>query len=97
MKCFRCQFRRHKIDVRRTQESGQLIDGNRLIDAGPPGETRYDYANDLALLIEANDAEPGHLIARHRQHGDGDVGLGVRVCLEEMLEIHAIELIAGQD
>ena len=41
--------------------------------------------------------KPARLLPRHRQHGNGHVGLAVAVRLEQVLKVHAIELIAGED
>ncbi len=37
------------------------------------------------------------LVARHRQHGDGRIGVRIAVRLHQLPEVHPVQLIAGQD
>ena len=72
---------------RRGADGGQLLGRFRFLDE----------ANYPAGIVQSHDAESGCLIFRHRQDGDGNIGVGFAVRLDQISKIHAIELVAGED
>ena len=54
-------------------------------------------AGDLAQVVELEDPHVGGVVGRDRLRGDGDVGVPLDVRLEELVEVHAVEVIAGKD
>ncbi len=54
-------------------------------------------ADDLALVVEPEDAHLGGVGACHRLRGDRDVGAALDVRVDQLAEVHAIEMIAGED
>jgi hypothetical protein len=53
--------------------------------------------DDAPGLVDAHDAEAGGLIGGHLLHGHGGVGARLAVGAQHLPEVHAVELIAGED
>ena len=47
--------------------------------------------------VDPHDAARLGLLLGHRQRGDRDVGLVLQVRADHVLEVHPIELVAGED
>ena len=85
----------------------------RLLDRGPAGDRSLRdaaadlrqtlgrrllfEADDLAQVVELQDPHLRRVVGRHRLGGDGDVGVALDVRLDELVEVHAVEVIARQD
>ena len=94
------------VDAHGGEERVGLDVLERAIDGGPVHPQLVEQCRVLRLLHEAgdapvggdlHDAEGAGVAARHRDGGDGDVGAGGDVLLEDGAEVHAIELVAGED
>src|SRR5262249_22686877 len=57
----------------------------------------FEKSDDSPRIVEPDDTEVRGLFAVDWQGGDRDVRLGIDVCLEHPLKIHAVELIARKD
>ena len=54
-------------------------------------------ADDLAGRVEPEDAHLRRVVGRHRLRGDRDVGVALDVRLDELGEVHAVDVVAGED
>ena len=54
-------------------------------------------AGDLAEIVELEDAHLRGIVGRDRLRGDRDVGAALDVRLDQLVEVHAVEMIAGED
>ena len=57
----------------------------------------FDEAGDFTGVIELHDAEAAGRGAGHGYSGDGDISVGGQVRFEHGSEVHAVELVAGED
>ena len=52
---------------------------------------------DAMLPVNPHDAEAGCILPVHAGGGDGDVGPGCDVTVQKGLEVHAVQLVSGED
>src|SRR5262249_32581228 len=55
-----------------------------------------DQAKDTVVIAQLEDAQVRGLGPADRHDGDGHVGVGVAVSLQQPLKVHAVKLVAGQ-
>ena len=53
--------------------------------------------HDLTAGVESEDAHAGRIVRRDRLRGDGDVGLAIDVRVDEIAEVHPVEMVAGKN
>ena len=72
--------------------------GGRVVRLALLGRLRLLHEpGDAALRVHAQQPEPGGVPLGHRDGGDGHVGPEAAVRLDELAEVHAVQLVAGQD
>ena len=66
----------------------------------PPDARAFGFSSNATiwpLRIEAEDPHPGRIVRRDRLRGDRDVGLAIDVRLDEIAEVHPVEMIAREN
>ena len=72
--------------------------GRAALHLGEPRRVRLLLeAADVAERVEAEDPHLRRVGRVHRLRRDGDVGLALDVRVDQLAEVHAVEVIAGED